>query len=194
MTAMPELTTERLVVRPFGPADLDAFLGVFGLDANDTAALANARRFLVWSELNGAVLAELHQPPYGDRAVVLRATGEVVGAVGLVPCLAPFDRIPGLGAGESTGAFTPEVGLFWATAPAHRGRGLATEAARAVAAYAFAALHLRRLVATTDGANLPSVAVMRRLGMRIERNPEPEPAWFQVVGVLEPRDPLPPTG
>jgi hypothetical protein len=25
---------------------------------------------------------------------------------------------------------------------------------------------------------------MRRLGMRVEENPEPEPAWFQVVGIL----------
>jgi hypothetical protein len=29
------------------------------------------------------------------------------------------------------------------------------------------------------------MAVMRKLGMRILRNPESEPAWFQVVGVLE---------
>ena len=27
--------------------------------------------------------------------------------------------------------------------------------------------------------------VMRKLGMRIERNPSPEPHWLQVVGVLE---------
>ncbi len=26
---------------------------------------------------------------------------------------------------------------------------------------------------------------MRKLGMRIEKNPYPEPAWFQVAGILE---------
>jgi hypothetical protein len=26
---------------------------------------------------------------------------------------------------------------------------------------------------------------MRRLGMRIDRNPYPDPPWFQVVGILE---------
>jgi len=26
---------------------------------------------------------------------------------------------------------------------------------------------------------------MRRLGMRIETNPYPEPEWFQVVGVID---------
>jgi len=27
--------------------------------------------------------------------------------------------------------------------------------------------------------------VMRKLGMRIERNPLPEPHWLQIVGVLD---------
>jgi hypothetical protein len=27
--------------------------------------------------------------------------------------------------------------------------------------------------------------VMRKLGMRIERNPLPEPPWLQIVGVLD---------
>ena len=44
---------------------------------------------------------------------------------------------------------------------------------------------MARLVATTEYANLPSRRVMERLGMRIETNPLPEPAWFQVVGILE---------
>ncbi|MGH2520966.1 MAG: GNAT family N-acetyltransferase, partial [Anaerolineales bacterium] len=65
--------------------------------------------------------------------------------------------------------------------------GYATEAARALIGYAFRELNLRRIVATTDYTNEASIAVMRRLGMRIEKNPYPEPEWFQVVGVLENR-------
>src|SRR4051812_1559936 len=42
----------------------------------------------------------------------------------------------------------------------------------------------RRIVAATEHDNLASIGVMRRLGMRIERNPDPEPHWFQTVGVL----------
>ena len=30
-----------------------------------------------------------------------------------------------------------------------------------------------------------SMGVMRKLGMRIEKNPLSKPAWFQVVGILE---------
>jgi RimJ/RimL family protein N-acetyltransferase len=40
-------------------------------------------------------------------------------------------------------------------------------------------------VATTEHDNLGSIAVMRKLGMRIETNPEGEPEWFQTVGILE---------
>jgi len=46
------------------------------------------------------------------------------------------------------------------------------------------ALHLARVVATTERENVASIGVMRRLGMRVEENLQPEPAWFQVVGVL----------
>ena len=50
--------------------------------------------------------------------------------------------------------------------------------------YAFDELDLDRVVATTEYSNLRSIAVMRRLGMTIERNPNAEPHWFQTVGVL----------
>jgi RimJ/RimL family protein N-acetyltransferase len=54
-------------------------------------------------------------------------------------------------------------------------------------AYAFGRLHLQRLIATTTFDNNASMGVMRRLGMRLERNPRSEPAWFQVMGVLDAR-------
>jgi RimJ/RimL family protein N-acetyltransferase len=54
----------------------------------------------------------------------------------------------------------------------------------ALVRHAFDEIGLARLVATTEFANEASLAVMRRLGMRIERNPLPEPAWFQAVGVI----------
>ena len=123
----------------------------------------------------------LHQMPYEDRAIVLKSDGTLVGAVGFAPCLAPFGRLPSFG---GTPLRTPEVGLFWALFPDHWGKGYATEAARAMASYAFDQLELARIVATTEHDNLRSIAVMRRLGMTIERNPRAEPHWFQTVGVL----------
>ena len=52
----------------------------------------------------------------------------------------------------------------------------------------FARLRARRLgriVATTDNDNHASIGVMRRLGMRIEANPFPEPFYFQTIGILD---------
>jgi hypothetical protein len=74
---------------------------------------------------------------------------------------------------------------FWALFPDRWGHGYATEAAAAMIAYGFEQLRLRRIVATTEHDNARSINVMRRLGMRLERNPRPEPAWFQTVGILD---------
>ena len=134
-------------------------------------------------------LAKLRQPPFGDRAIVLKGTGELAGACGFVPCLGPFDQIPALRAAAEDaprGRSVAEVGLYWAISPLQQRQGYATEAARALVSHAFSALNLQRIIATTKHSNVPSMAVMRKLGMRLERNPAPDPPWLQVVGVLEP--------
>jgi RimJ/RimL family protein N-acetyltransferase len=77
------------------------------------------------------------------------------------------------------------VGLFYAISPAHQRCGYASEAAQALIDHAWQQLHLRRVIAMTTRDNVPSVAVMRKLGMRIVENPQAEPPWLQVVGVLE---------
>jgi [ribosomal protein S5]-alanine N-acetyltransferase len=82
---------------------------------------------------------------------------------------------------------SPEIGLFYALSPAHQRQGYATEASQALIDYAFTQLQLKRMVATTTYENVASIAVMRKVGMRIEKNPSPDPPWFQVVGILENR-------
>jgi RimJ/RimL family protein N-acetyltransferase len=151
----------------------------------EALAEADVADWLRWTVDGYAQLARLHQPPYGERAVVHRADGRLVGLVGYVPLLAPFAQLSAFGAVAYPASFTPEVGLYWAILRAQRGQGYAVEAARALVSYAFEQLTLARLVATTANDNAPSLGVMRRLGMRIERNPYPEPAWFQAVGILE---------
>ena len=195
---IPPLTTDRLLIREFVPTDLEAAHQLLDLDladaehaSDDTATRAARRRWLDWAVASYEQLDSLNQPPYADRAVVLRATGELIGACGLVPCLCPFQQLPGWDespylpeAQRGPAGFTAEVGLFWAIAPPRRRQGLATEAARALVAYAFDSLKLARVVATTDHENQASIGVMRSLGMRIFRNPLPDPAWFQVAGLL----------
>jgi hypothetical protein len=78
----------------------------------------------------------------------------------------------------------PEFGLYWSISPGHQGRGFATEAGRALVDWAFSALGLGRIIATTRYDNAASIRVMEKIGMRIERNPLPDPDWLQVVGVV----------
>src|SRR6185295_5606905 len=120
-----------------------------------------------WSIRNYEELAQLHQPPYGDRAVVLKGTRQIAGLVGLVPLLAPFAQLHSMGSREHA-HYSAEVGLFWAISPSMQRKGYASEAARALVQYAFDHLKLARIVAGTEHANVGSIAVMRRLGMRIE--------------------------
>lgn len=184
---VPTLETGRLVIRPFMLDDLDEVVRVLDVEV-DGAGPGEARpareRWLQWTVLSYEQLARLYQPPYGDRAVALRATGELVGAVGYAPCLHPFGQLGSFVTAPPM-AHTAEVGLYWAVAPRHRGRGYAAEAGRALVDFAFGEMHLHRIVATTEYDNLASQRVMEKLGMRLERNPLPGPPWLQVVGVLE---------
>jgi ribosomal-protein-alanine N-acetyltransferase len=176
-TALPVVRTPRLEIRPLNDSDRPACRSVFAGSDDEVF-----RRWFTWAVAAPPALADLHQPPYGERAVILAATGELVGLAGLVPSLGPFAQLEGSPPG---GAWTPELGLYWALAAGHRGHGYATEAAAELCRALFAVLNPKRLIATTEHANVASHAVMRRLGMRMLRNPHPEPAWLQVVGVLD---------
>lgn len=56
-----------------------------------------------------------------------------------------------------------EIG--WAIHPDYWGRGFATEAARRLLGFAFADLHVHRVVAFSHVGNVASIRVMERLGM-----------------------------
>jgi [ribosomal protein S5]-alanine N-acetyltransferase len=186
---VPLLATERLLVREFAAADLDAVHTLLDTEITLEAALTREERqvWLTWTRLGYRQLARLHQPPYGDRAIVRKEDGRLIGACGYVPVLNALGQIPSLrdGGPERPGLLSAAVGLYYVVSPAYRGQGYATEAVRALINHAFAHMALARIVATTTFDNVASIAVMRRLGMRIERNPRTTPPWLQVVGVLE---------
>jgi RimJ/RimL family protein N-acetyltransferase len=197
---VPPLETPRLIIRPFILDDLEAIHRILDVELRDAdfgsdaaKSLDERRQWLQWTTMGYEQLAQLHQPPYGDRAIVLRQPNRVIGACGFVPCLNPFEQLPSLarrGPSGPGGRTSTEFGLFYAIAPAHQRRGYAAEAAAAMVDYAFSTLHLGRVIATTTRNNVASIGVMRRLGMRIEENPYPDPPWLQVVGILDNREPL----
>jgi [ribosomal protein S5]-alanine N-acetyltransferase len=189
-TALPAIETERLIIRPFVMDELEAAHRVLSAawqepEFGRAKTLPERERWLRWTVENEAMLAELYQPPYGDRAVVSKSDYRLVGSVGLVPSIGPFGQMPGFPAHSGSRRWFPEVGLYWAVDPAYQGQGIATEAARALIDRVADQFNLGRIIATTEFDNHRSQAVMRKLGMTLLRNPESEPRWLQVVGVLE---------
>lgn len=190
MLNIPTLETERLLIRRFTLADAEPYeainkaVGWSNRSRSDAENLAARRQWLEWTVRTYDGLANLMQPPYGDRAIELKENGRLIGSVGLVPCFHPFGQLPSFGS-QNNALFSVEMGLFWVVAPDYQQQGVATEAAQTLIHYLFHILRLKRIVATTDYDNVPSQTVMKKLGMRLERNPFTEPPWFQLVGILE---------
>lgn len=182
-TAIPVLETERLLIRPFVLEDVERVAVV-----REETDLEAVRQYVQGTVASLNHLTSLYQPPYGEHAVVLKAENLLIAAVGLVPCLMPFEQLACFSSGrtpQSMTRSTAEVGMYWACDPAYRRKGYATEAARAIIDYAFQHMNLKRILAATEYDNIESQGVMRKLGMTLERNPLPEPQYMQVVGILE---------
>ena len=192
---MLNLTTPRLLIRPFTLDDLPAVHQMLDLDParNDPGSygalsLDQRAAWLRWTVDSYSQLAWLHQPPYCDLAIDRRVTGQLIGACGFAPCLAEFGQLPSLAdAHIPPGTAWPEVGLYWEIASGQRRQGFAAEAGQALIDYGFQQLKLRRVVAMTRFDNAASIGVMRRLGMRVEHNTLPDTPWLQIVGIIESR-------
>ena len=144
------MLTERLRLRPFRPADLDALHALWS-DPEVGRWVGGTHTDVRESEEElGEHLR--HQADHGFAfwAVEDRATGEVVGEIGL-------QRFEGRG---------PEVEIGWAVAASARGRGYATEAAAAWIEAGFERLHLDRIIAVVLPDNMASRRICEHLGMR----------------------------
>ncbi|NUV71847.1 GNAT family N-acetyltransferase [Streptomyces sp. CAI-121] len=147
------LTTERLVLRPFGPQDTHrVHAACQDPDIQRWTVIPSPYR-LTDAELFTTKLAPAgwqDDSAYGF-ALVLRETGTLVGALGI-------DRRSRPG--------TYEVG-YWSTKE-HRGNGYVTEAVLGSARWAFASLGADRLEWRAEVGNLASRAVALRAGFRLE--------------------------
>lgn len=184
---MELLRTDRLLLRNWDEPDVAAFFDVYSRDEvarwlgahprKPVATIAEARERLGrWREHERGL-----PPPLGLWAIVPcaagAAPGQPVGTLLLLP-LSDDDGPTGL----------VEVG--WHLHPDFQGRGLATEAARAVVALA-ADAGMNEVLALTDLDNTPSQRVAERLGMTDEGETE---RWFgetmrQYRKVIGPRSP-----
>jgi [ribosomal protein S5]-alanine N-acetyltransferase len=186
--SMPVLNTERLTIRPLEASDLEAINTVLDEAFGGSTSLEKRKQWLDWTILGYQVQAQLNQPPYGERAIVLKETHELIGALGLVQSYEPFEKLPFFASRlktPTTNKSTPQMGLFWGIQPKHQKQGYASEAAKALIDFMFQTMGLHYIVATTEYDNQASIRTMQRLGMTIEHNPDATPEWFQVVGILE---------
>jgi RimJ/RimL family protein N-acetyltransferase len=129
---------------------------------------------------------------YGARAVILKATAQLIGLCGFHPDVWLPNRKaafwPQLFPDGSPAALTYtslELGLGYGLASSARGQGYATEAVQVCLTYAFGELQINRVFAITDRDNLRSAGLMRRVGMRTARHPDPETVYPGLVGVIE---------
>ena len=149
------MLTERLLLRPFEPGDLGALHAVYSDEHvvrwlyNDARSLEETRELLAL-KIAGSMLRE--EGEWLSAAVVLEGSGELVGDVSLL--------------WASEAHRQGELGFAFATA--HHGKGYATEAARPMLEFAFAALGLHRVVGRLEPRNLGSARVLEKLGMRRE--------------------------
>ncbi|MFI9308128.1 GNAT family N-acetyltransferase [Streptomyces triculaminicus] len=141
--AQQDLTTDRLVLRPWTRAE--------------AAAVLDGARQPHWAddfpaEGDGVIAGLFEDFPawldtYGHRLIIERDSGLVVGSTGLF--WPPADG-------------TLEIG--YGIVPSRRGRGYAPEAARALAGFALTSTDVRTVFATVELSNPPSVRVLEKAG------------------------------
>ena len=146
--------TRRLRARPFHDADVEAFVAY--------RADPDVARYQSWSDFT---LAE-------GRAFVESMQGLRPGVPGQWYQFALEERADTALVGDlalKVSADEPrEAEVGFTLAPAHQGKGYATEALRGLLGYAFGTLGLHRTIAVTDALNLPAAALLERVGMRRE--------------------------
>lgn len=154
MSGLP-LETERLRLRTFQSADLDAVMGYH--------ALPEVQRYLDWKARDRTeVRAALDVMCAQTR---LTRPGDVLA---LAVCRLNDDTLIGQVTLRWTDATAAQAELRFVFNPAFRRQGYAREAVRAMLDLGFDQLALHRIFARCDASNQPSARLLRVLGMRLE--------------------------
>lgn len=154
--AVPEfetVETPRLVLRRLRAEDLDALVAY--------RSDPEVARYQSWSDYDaerGQKLIESMQgrqpgePGWFQFAIALKDTDALIGDCAL-----------------RTDEYDTRLGeIGFTLSRQHQGRGLGTEAVRALLGYVFGTLNLHRVMAVTDAKNTAAATVLERVGMRRE--------------------------
>ncbi|WP_170266388.1 GNAT family N-acetyltransferase [Phaeocystidibacter luteus] len=143
--------SERLGFSDWRNADVEAMIAI----SADPQVMrffpyeATRQQTLDFIQRNNALL---DQKGYCYFAVVEKESGRTIGFTGL------YDQ-------DYESEFTPATDIGWRLGVEFQGKGYATEAARRCLEYAFKVIELPRVVAMAPAVNLPSINVMRKIGM-----------------------------
>jgi ribosomal-protein-alanine N-acetyltransferase len=142
-----ELRTERLILRRWRDSDREPFASMNA----DPKVMRHFPHALTREESDAFVdriEAHFDEKGFGLWAVEVAGGAPFIGFVGL-----------------STHSVIPGVEIGWRLDEPYWGRGYATEAARATLEDGFDRAGLEEIISFTSTLNLPSIAVMERLGM-----------------------------
>jgi RimJ/RimL family protein N-acetyltransferase len=161
------LETDRLLLREFVMDDVKEFFrmvsdsDVTRFTGDDCQTLEEASK-----RLEDGPFQDYRKHGYGRWAAVYKPTGTVIGFAGLKYM-------------DDVG----EVDLGFRFFKEHWGKGLATEASRAIVAYGFGTHQLKRIIGMADIENKASIRVLEKVGFTFERFTtfrDHEVAWYAI--------------
>ena len=145
------IQAKRLLLRQWRPSDFPLFAELCAdRDVMQffPSTLSEAENLALAQRVHGLIA----ERGWGLWAVEVPGVSDFIGFVGLH---VPKDYLP----------CSPCVEIGWRLAKPYWGKGYASEAATAALGYAFTELQLDEVLSFTAVANLPSAAVMKRIGM-----------------------------
>lgn len=153
MRELPRIETDRLILRPLRPDDLDA-LHALWTDPGVRSWLWDGRKIGRGRARNvmRASRASVESEGFGLWGVCVSGEDELIGFCG-------FRRVE----------YGDDIEILFGIAPVHWRRGYATEAAEAAVREGFERHGWERIVAWTDRPNLASRRVIEKLGFRYDR-------------------------
>ena len=148
---IPTLMTERLTLRAPEAADFEAYAAFYASERSiwEDGPLS---RGAAWAEFAASAGGWVLRG-FGAFSLVERASGRYLGEVGLYQP-----------------AHYPEPEIGWILMAEAEGRGFASEAARAVRAWAYGSLGLGPLVSYIAPGNRRSIRLAERLGAVVDRS------------------------
>ena len=156
---LPLLETERLVLRPIGPEDVDSLHALW--------MQPGVRRWIFDDEVIPRARVEeeveTNRRNFAAHGVGLWAATARGGSAG-----GPTGDLAGF-CGFRHFHEPPELQLLYGVADSLAGRGLAAEAARAAIRFAFEERGVARVAASADAPNAASIRVMEKAGLRFEK-------------------------